>query len=162
VNHVYLLIGSNKGDRKNYLEEAGKKIIQQIGLIRKRSPVYETEPWGFDHESYFLNQCVLVLTPLSPYNVLRSLKEIEKQFGRRDNPGIYISREMDIDILFYNDIILRENDLIVPHPLLHERMFTLVPLADIAPGLIHPFFKKTVGELLLQCPDKKKVVLFPV
>jgi len=162
VNHVYLLIGSNKGDRKNYLEEAGKKIIQQIGLIHKRSPVYETEPWGFDHESFFLNQCVLVLTSLSPYNVLRSLKKIEKQFGRRDNPGVYKSREMDIDILFYNDIILRENDLIIPHPLVHERMFTLVPLADIDPGLIHPVFKKTVGELLLQCPDKKRVMLFPV
>ncbi len=162
MNHVYLLIGSNKGDRKNYLEEAGKKIIQQIGLIHKRSPVYETEPWGFDHESFFLNQCVLVLTSLSPYNVLRSLKKIEKQFGRRDNPGVYKSREMDIDILFYNDIILRENDLIIPHPLVHERMFTLVPLADIDPGLIHPVFKKTVGELLLQCPDKKRVMLFPV
>lgn len=160
MNRVYLLIGSNKGDRMKYLEEARNKIIQKIGLILKSSSVYETEPWGFDHECQFLNQCLMVETSLSPHDVLILLKKIEKHFRRKENPGVYESRNMDIDILFYNDIIFNEKDLKIPHPLLHQRKFALAPIVEVEPDLIHPVLKKTVRELFLKCPDKKRVVLY--
>jgi 2-amino-4-hydroxy-6-hydroxymethyldihydropteridine diphosphokinase len=162
MNHVYLLIGGNKGNRIKCLEETRNKIALQIGLILKNSSVYETEPWGFEDECFFLNQCLLVETLLSPHDVLKSIKKIEAHFDKktRRNSGLFESRNMDIDILFYNDLILNDKDLKIPHPLLAERKFVLTPLAEIKPDLIHPVIHKTVRELLAQCPDNKMVVLY--
>ncbi len=135
-------------------------ITGQIGIILRKSSIYETEPWGFDHEDQFLNQCLMVETSQSPHGVLKSLQKIEKHFKRVRNPGLYESRNMDIDILFYDDIILDEENLKIPHPLLHERKFALILLVEVDPDLIHPVFSKTVSELLLQCSDNKMVVLY--
>ena len=104
----------------------------------------------------------MVETSLSPHDVLILLKKIEKHFKRRGNPGVYESRYMDIDILFYNEIIFNEKDLKIPHPLLHQRQFALVPMVEIDPDFIHPVLIKTVRELLLQCTDEKMVVLYSV
>jgi len=142
------------------MEEAREMITGQIGIILRKSSIYETEPWGFDHEDQFLNQCLMVETSQSPHGVLKSLQKIEKHFKRVRNPGLYESRNMDIDILFYDDIILDEENLKIPHPLLHERKFALILLVEVDPDLIHPVFSKTVSELLLQCSDNKMVVLY--
>ncbi|KPK79819.1 MAG: hypothetical protein AMS27_17660 [Bacteroides sp. SM23_62_1] len=162
MHTVYLLIGGNKGDRIKFLEEAREIIIRQIGHIYKYSSVYETEPWGFNHENRFLNQCLIVKTLLSPHDVLKSIKEIEAHFDRMRNTDVYESRNMDIDILFFNDLILNDEDLKIPHPLLYERKFVLVPLVEVEPDLIHPVIHKTVSELLLQCSDNKIVVPYHV
>ena len=135
-------------------------ITGQIGNILRKSSIYKTEPWGFDHKDHFLNQCLMVETHQLPHDVLKSLQKIEKHFKRMRHPGLYESRNMDIDILFYNDMILNEENLKIPHPLLHERKFALIPLVEVDPDFIHPVFNKTVSELLKQCADNKRVVLY--
>ena len=162
MNYVYLLIGSNKGNRLSFLEEARKKIAQQIGLVLKCSSLYETEPWGFEDECLFLNQCLMVKTSLEPYEILECIRNIELQSGRERKSGVYENRNLDIDIIFYDDKIINKENLKIPHPLLHERKFTLVPLAEINPDLIHPVFHQTISELLSKCADNKMVVLYKV
>jgi 2-amino-4-hydroxy-6-hydroxymethyldihydropteridine diphosphokinase len=160
MNTVYLLIGGNRGNRIKFMEEAREMITGQIGSILRKSYIYETEPWGFDHQDRFLNQCLMVKTHQSPHDVLKSLQKIEKHFKRMRHPGLYESRNMDIDILFYNDMILIEENLKIPHPLLHKRKFALIPLVEVNPDFIHPVFSITVSELLKQCNDNKRVVLY--
>ncbi|KPK88223.1 MAG: hypothetical protein AMS27_00265 [Bacteroides sp. SM23_62_1] len=159
---VYLLIGGNLGNRIKLLEEAREMIARSTGTITRISSIYETEPWGFIHKRYFLNQCLKVKTSLPPYDILKSIKNIEVHFDRRKNSGTYKSRRMDIDILFYDNIILHEEDLQIPHPLLQERRFVLVPLVEIQPDFIHPVLNKSVRELLSQCSDNKIVKLYEV
>lgn len=156
-NEVYLLTGGNSGDRFKLLEQAKSDISEKIGKIKNESSIYETAPWGFKAEQNFLNQVVEVSTKLTPQKVLEFCLEIENELGRERKSGHYESRTMDIDILFYNDEIINEPGLIIPHPKLHLRRFTLVPLTETEPDFVHPVLKKTLAVLLENCNDNSKV-----
>ncbi len=160
-NHVlYLLLGSNLGDKKKQMDQATELIKEMIGQVTKRSSFYETEPWGFSSEEFFLNITLQTLTFLSPEEVIQKIGEIEKRFGRKRSGRGYSSRNMDIDILFYDDLVIDQDILKIPHPRLQDRRFVLVPLDEIAHDLIHPVFRKTIGELLHDCADTKDVRKF--
>lgn len=157
MNQVYLLIGGNLGDRFELFKRARKGIEKEIGELVKKSSIYETAAWGFESENDFLNQVVLVDSDLNPHQLLEKCQLIENQLGRVRKSGHYASRTMDIDILFYNDEIINEPDITIPHPKLHERRFTLEPLNEISPEFIHPKLKKTIAKLLLDCDDQTEV-----
>ncbi len=155
---VFLLVGSNLGDKLNFLLLAQNKIEENIGNIIAISSVYESESWGFKTNNTFLNQCVEVKTKLSPDTILKKIHIIEKSTGRvHNNKNNYESRNLDIDILFYNNDIIKKSDLIIPHPKLQERRFCLLPLVEIAPQLRHPTLKKTISQLLDECEDKANI-----
>jgi 2-amino-4-hydroxy-6-hydroxymethyldihydropteridine diphosphokinase len=154
---VFLGIGTNLGDRTINLKKAIAGIAEFIGKVLKTSSVYETEPWGFYTKDKFLNMVVKVETTLSPNVLLESTQMIESLLGRVRDKKQYISRLIDIDILFYEDLQLDDEYLIIPHPLLHERKFVLIPLYEIAPEIIHPVLNKSVSELLDICDDKSEV-----
>ena len=157
---IFLLLGSNLGDRMKQLEEATAIISKTIGSVVLQSSTYETEPWGFSAEDKFLNKAIRAMTFLSPEEIMEKINEIEKMFGReRQNEG-YSSRTLDIDILFYDDLILDQEGLKIPHPRLQDRRFVLIPLNEIAPRLVHPSLKKTIEELLFERKDEKEVFVF--
>ncbi len=156
-NNVFLLIGGNLGDRFKLLNQAKKDIQKEIGRITKESSIYETAAWGFEAENDFLNQVIMITTELEAIEVLKLCQEIEDNLGRVRGSEQYASRTMDIDILFYNDEIINEPKLIVPHQHLHKRGFTLEPLAEIEPNFIHPILQKTMVDLLQNCGDKSVV-----
>ena len=148
MEHIaYLALGSNLGNRLGNLKNAISNLTPQMD-VKKKSPVYETPPWGHTDQPPFLNQCVMVETYLEPENLLPHLKRLETVLGREptfeNGP-----RVIDIDILFYDDLILNTPPLVIPHPRLHMRGFVLVPLNDIAPDMVHPVLGKPVNELLL-------------
>lgn len=160
VNMVYLLLGSNLDDRQAALEKARHELSRRIGRISRVSAVYESEPWGFNSERRFLNQAVAVNTSLGPSDLLMELLSIERSLGRVRNGNGYESRTIDIDILFYNEQVIDKEDLVVPHPRVHERMFALVPMCELAPDLVHPAFSKTILELKRECTDTVKVNVY--
>ena len=157
MNKVFLGIGSNLGDRSANLKKAVSKINEIIGRVAKSSSVYEAEPWGFEAEEQFYNMVVETETLLSPSGVLGAILMIEAELGRLRTEKQYSSRNIDIDILFYNDLVMNEEALIVPHPHLHERKFVLVPLYEIAPEFVHPVMNMTIADLLGSCDDKSDV-----
>jgi len=162
MNTVYLLLGSNLSDRMDSLRKAKEGISSEIGRISKVSSIYESEPWGFFAENSFLNQVVKVETILNAGQVLETILKIETDLGReRKVNGSYVSRIIDIDILFYNDEIINEDKLTVPHPKIAERMFTLLPLSEINQYYIHPGLHKTIQELVAECNDNLQVYLYP-
>lgn len=154
---VFLLTGSNIGSREEYLSVASDEIGLKIGKILKCSSIYESEPWGFIAEKNFLNQVLLVSTGFSALDILNKIQLIEHAFGRIRNGFKYLSRTIDIDILYFNNEIIQLPNLVVPHPHLHERRFALQPLAEIAPAFIHPLLKKTNEELLKNVSDPNLV-----
>ena len=156
---VYLLLGSNVGDRMDYLKKASISIESKIGKIVKKSQVYETEPWGEKEQDDFLNIVLEIQTKLNPTTTLEKIKEIESLLEREETYK-WGPREIDIDILFFGDEMISEVNLTIPHPFIHERKFTLVPLSEIAPDLYHPFMGTTVVELLLECEDMSDVKPF--
>lgn len=160
MNKVYLLLGSNLSDRALLLLNACKFIEERIGKIKKQSYVYESAPWGFVSENAFLNQVIMIKTYLKPHEILEKIKIIEKELGRVRLSKEYASRTIDIDILFYNDEIILKSDLEIPHPQLHKRKFTLVPLNEIDPKLNHPVFGKSIKTLLNECDDNSEVTIF--
>ena len=157
MNKVYLLLGGNIGDRIENIELAKAEISRQIGTIIKESSYYESEPWGFDDEKPFINQVILIDTELKATQLLEKNQDIEKELGRIKKVAQYTSRNIDIDILFYERQIIFEKGLIIPHSQLHKRRFTLLPLAEIASDLVHPVFKKQISEMLENCKDELSV-----
>lgn len=157
-NTVYLLIGGNLGHRENYLEKAIGLIKERAGKIVVASSVYETEPWGVKNQPSFLNQALRLNSYLSPEDMLEQIKDIERVTGRTYSQKWY-QREIDIDILLYNDYIIKKDSLVIPHPSFHERRFALVPLNEIASEVVHPQFGKTIIELLKCCNDPLEVAL---
>lgn len=156
MNRTYLLIGGNVGDRHKNLEKARQLIEAQAGKLLMQSAIYETEAWGKQDQPAFLNQVLHVETALEPLPLLQVLLKAEQEMGRKRDEK-YGPRTIDIDILLYNDLSLETNELVVPHPQLHLRRFALTPLAEIAAAEIHPLLKKSIDELLLNCPDKLSV-----
>jgi 2-amino-4-hydroxy-6-hydroxymethyldihydropteridine diphosphokinase len=146
---IYLGLGSNLGQKEVLLELAISEIKKQIGQIVARSAFYESAPWGFNSPNFFLNACVAAETVLDPQTCLCSILNIERNLGRSKKETMgYKDRVIDIDILFYDQIIIQEKNLIIPHPLLHKRKFVLDPLVEIAPKLVHPLFHKNIESLL--------------
>ena len=158
VNTAFLGIGSNLGNREENLSSAVSMIGEIAGNILSASSVYETEPWGFQSDNKFLNMVLLIESDLEPRALLQTLLEIEVSMGRIRENADYSSRSIDLDILFYNNLVTEEQGLIIPHPHLHDRRFVLVPMAEIAPDLIHPVFHKSILTLLNSCGDKSAVV----
>jgi 2-amino-4-hydroxy-6-hydroxymethyldihydropteridine diphosphokinase len=154
---TYLGIGTNHGDRRKNLAKAMALIEGKAGRIIKSSSVYETEPWGFESPHFFLNTVIKVETELSPLKLLEMVHIIEAELGRKRSRTRYVSRVMDIDILFYDDEVISTKELVIPHPLIAERKFVLVPLTEVEPELVHPVSRKTIAELLSRCNDKSYV-----
>lgn len=153
LRRVYISLGSNQGDRWHYLREAVFLIDKEAGAIKATSAVYETPAWGFKSAD-FLNACIAIDTLYSPEILLRIILKIERQLGRvARNSENYEPRTIDIDLLFYEDECIESSTLTLPHPQLHKRRFVLEPLADIAPGKVHPQLKKSVTGLLEECDD---------
>ena len=160
---VFILLGSNLGDRQLLINQACEMIEERCGRIVSKSRLYESEPWGFKSEHWFLNQVVVLDTDMSPDDLMDALLEIEKELGRdRTTPHEgYVSRPMDLDILYWGkDLIVEKQHVIVPHPRLHKRRFTLLPLCDVAPDYVHPILKKTNRQLLDECQDTGVVKTF--
>ena len=145
MHTTYLALGSNMGNRQQVMEQAIKMINEQIGAVVRQSSFYETEPWGFDSPNMFLNAAVCVETPLCPRCLLERTQLIERALGRTKKTTLHTShftlhtphysdRPIDIDILLYDDIIVDEPDLKIPHPLMYERDFVMVPLREIKDG----------------------------
>ena len=149
---TYLLLGSNLGKRDKNLETALKHIHERIGTVTKKSRIYQTEPWGERDQEDFLNQALEVDTKLKPKKILEKIAEIERLMEREETYK-WGPREIDIDILTYGDEMISEMDLTIPHPFLHERRFTLIPLSELAPDLFHPIMGATILDLLLECED---------
>ena len=153
MNKAYLLIGGNMGDRLANLQNAQTAIQEQIGSIQLSSSIYETAAWGLEDQPSFLNQALIVETTFSAHIVLKKLLDIEQSMGRiRQEP--LGPRTIDLDIIFFNDQILDTENLIIPHPHMQKRNFVLTPLNEIAPDYIHPIFKMSINQLLIDCTDK--------
>lgn len=159
INGVYILSGSNLGDRAATLARALEQIEKQAGIIRAQSQLYETAAWGIEEQPPFLNQVLEIGTNLGPEALLDCLLSIEKQLGR-ERKQKWGERLIDLDILYYGDLVEESPRLTVPHPYIPERRFTLVPLCELAPLLVHPVLGKTQLELLEECKDKLEVRVF--
>lgn len=152
MNKVYLLTGGNMGDRMHYLLKAAQAIEKNCGKILSRSSVYETEAWGVNNQAAFLNQALLVQTPLTATQLLKIILTVEEALGRIRKIK-YGPRVIDIDILLFNDAIVDMPGLTVPHPQMQNRRFVLEPLHEIAPLKMHPVLQKNISQLLKECPD---------
>ena len=146
---AYLALGTNIGNKRRNMITAAALLAERVGDVLALSGFYETEPWGFQSENTFLNAALQLDTSLSPLELLKATQEIEIEMGRtQKSNGAYHDRIIDIDILLYDDLVLQTPELTLPHPLMHERLFVMEPLAEIAPNVIHPVFKKPIISLL--------------
>lgn len=143
----YLSLGSNLGDRRKNLTIALTHLDNNIGNILNKSGIYESEAWGYKSSNIFMNMVVAIDTSMEPEDLLGALKNIERIMGRGESAGAYADRQIDIDIIFYNSLVLSSPRLKIPHPLMADRRFVLEPLNEIAPDFIHPVLKLTVREL---------------
>lgn len=151
VNNIFLLLGSNLGNRLSQLQLAIEELNQHIFIVN-RSSIYESEPWGVNEQPWFLNAVLEIATNLSPEELLNTCQEIENKMGRKRIKR-WGERVIDIDILYYNHEVIEKSHLIIPHIGIPTRKFTLMPLAEIAPNFIHPISNKTSLELLSDCDD---------
>jgi 2-amino-4-hydroxy-6-hydroxymethyldihydropteridine diphosphokinase len=155
-HRAYLGLGSNLGDRTEHLKKA-LVSLSRIGKVKKVSSLYETEPLGVQDQPGFLNAVVLFETFLEPRALLKGLKRIEKNLGRFSGGPRWGPRVVDLDILSFDDLILSEEGLTIPHPEMERRRFVLEPLSEIAPGWVHPVSGKPVEILLEECPAQKSI-----
>ena len=155
---VFIGIGSNIGNKEENIRSS-IKLMKKKCRILKTSSLYETEPVGYKEQDWFLNCAIEAETKIEPLELLEFLKSIEKNIGRvkeiKNGPRI-----IDMDILFYDDKIINESELIIPHPRLHERLFVLEPLKEIAPELVHPVFGKSIGEIYSEAKNGHEIRLF--
>ncbi|HVV53746.1 MAG TPA: 2-amino-4-hydroxy-6-hydroxymethyldihydropteridine diphosphokinase [Mucilaginibacter sp.] len=152
VNDVFLLLGSNLGNRQMYLSEAVRRIGHEIAPVIRTSSLYETQAWGKTDEPDYLNQVAELKTDLPPKEILKQILNIEKAMGRKREEK-WGSRIIDIDVLFYDSLVISGPELTIPHPEMHKRRFTLEPLNELIPDFVHPVLGKTVAELKNELND---------
>lgn len=160
MNDLYLILGSNLGDRLLNLKLAIDLIISEIGAIGLASGFYETEPWGNSNQQNFLNQVVRLRSDEAPLDLMEKILNLEHKLGRVRNGAPNSPRTIDIDILFYGSLVITSENLTLPHPRLHLRKFVLIPLNEISPEFIHPVMGKSIGQLLQLCTDKLDVRIY--
>ncbi len=159
---VYLCLGSNSGDRLKLIEQAVGflNLAQDIKLIRT-SALYETEPWGVKNQNWFLNMAVEIKTSLSPQDLLVKMQNIERTLGRNREKEIrWGERPIDIDIIFYDNLVLESDVLTIPHKFMHKRAFVLVPLLELIPDFVHPVFNITISQLYDNLEEVEEVYLY--
>lgn len=155
--HTAILIsGSNEGNRRELLKQGRQLLSAEAGNILRHSGIYETASWGREDLPAHLNQVLILATPFDPFTLLSNIHSIEHRLGRsrQERWGL---RTLDIDILFFDQEIVHQDRLHIPHPRLQDRRFVLVPLAELVPDLIHPEFHKTIATLLQECKDNLPV-----
>ena len=157
--NIFLLLGSNLGDRSETLLAAREFIAAKVGTVVSQSSIYETEPWGLTDQPAFLNQVIEIDSDQEPEEILRNILDIEHQLGR-ERYERWGARVIDIDLLYFKDMVLDSARLTLPHPRIQDRRFTLIPLTEIAADFVHPIFRKSNTELLEVCPDHSEVVKF--
>ena len=156
----YLLLGGNVGDRMEYLRRSVELLERDAGNVIAISSVYESEPWGFDHPQWFLNQAVALETNLSPPNLLEKIRRIENTLGRQRTTCGYQARTIDIDIILYANLAFNSPELVIPHPRMTERLFVMLPMAELAPNVKHPQLNLTMTQLRENCSDAKQARKF--
>ncbi len=161
MHTVILMLGSNLGNRKENLESAVSELEQRTGTIQHMSEVYETEPWGMESERTFYNQCISLSTILDPSGVLEQIRTIEQQLGRPPSRVKFTDRTIDIDILFFDDLVMSREDLVIPHPGIRDRRFVIIPVLEIYPEYIHPGSGESMKDILRSCKDMKEVRIAP-
>lgn len=160
--NVVLSLGSNIGNRKKFIEDAIIEIENVFQSEIKKSSFYETEPWGFDAETPFLNCCISFFSSCNPKEILKTTQKIEIELGRvkKSKNSNYQPRVIDIDILYVGQLIVDEVNLTIPHPLIYDRSFVLIPLVELCPHLIDPVKKTSISQLFERCNDENKVILY--
>lgn len=151
-------LGSNLGDRIGHLEQAQALMADIMGMVEIVSRVYQSPSWGYSSDHVFYNCCILMRTRLEPLSLLETALQVEHGMGRVRQGGGYSDRIIDIDLLIYGEHVLDHPTLILPHPRMHERRFVLVPLAEIAPDLLHPVSGLSMATLLERCQDPSEVI----
>lgn len=157
MNKVFLLIGGNMGDRLQNLHQAIALLSATCGPVIQQSAVYETAAWGKTDQAAFLNQALLLHTSLSAQELITAVLLVEERMGRQ-RAEKFGPRVIDIDIMFFNEEVINEPHLTIPHPQMQNRRFALVPLNELAPKMVHPVLNKTLEELLLECKDELPVI----
>lgn len=156
---VYLLLGSNEGNRTEWLNKAMAELEQTVGKIIAKSALYETAAWGKEDQPDFLNMALCIETALTPEQLLQANQTIEQHMGRQRTIH-WGQRTLDIDILFYGNEVVHLPTLEIPHPHIQDRRFALVPLNEIASSFSHPVLNKTISQLLQTCPDPLEVRVY--
>ncbi len=162
MKEVYLGLGSNLGDREKHLSNAVSLLSKECGEVLQCSSIWETEPWGFEAETAFLNMAISIKTQLDVEEFFRVMHSIESRLGRERTGKGYCSRTIDIDVLFWGSEVINRNGIIIPHPAIQSRLFVLAPLNEIAAEVIHPVSKLSVTEMLNRCNDKSGIVKRPL
>lgn len=157
MNEVFLILGSNLGEKESLLDKAIDLVSVRAGIVKATSSIYETEPWGTIEPLPYLNRVIKIQTEFDSFSLLKVILKIEKELGRKRNGIRNQPRTIDIDIIFFNDEIIRHKYLVIPHERMQFRKFVLIPLAEIAPNFQHPVLKMTVDELLINCEDNRWV-----
>jgi len=154
VRRLIILLGGNQGDIIETFRIVITKLEDKLGSVSKLSGYYESEPWGFESEQSFINQVIEIDCSIPATEVIKITQSIEREFGRVKKSGKgYSSRPIDIDILFFDNLIIDSVEVTIPHPRLHERMFTLLPLSEKWTDFMHPTKNKTIKQLLDECSD---------